>query len=72
MNMQHLKIFGPMALAAMAAMAFAAATASATTLGIGGVAQTGSVSLESSLKTGTSAILKDEFATKRHSVVFRI
>jgi hypothetical protein len=61
--MKHLKILGLMAVAAMAVMAFTAASASATTLAIGATKQTGAVTIKSSLKTGTSAILKDEFGT---------
>jgi hypothetical protein len=61
--MKHLKILGLMALTAMAVMAFGAASASATTLEIGGVAQNKSVTIESTLASGTSAILKDEFGT---------
>jgi hypothetical protein len=61
--MKHLKILGLMAVAAMAVMAFTAASASATTLEIGGVAKNEAITLKSSLKTGTSAILKDEFGT---------
>jgi hypothetical protein len=61
--MKQLKILGLMAVAAMAVMAFAAASASATTLSIGGVAKNEAITIKSSLKTGTSALLKDEFGT---------
>jgi hypothetical protein len=60
--MKYLKMLGLAAVAAMALMAFAA-SASATTLEVNGVTQNKSVSLESTLKAGTSAILKDEFGT---------
>ncbi|HEV2858712.1 MAG TPA: hypothetical protein VGW80_09955 [Solirubrobacterales bacterium] len=56
--MKLTKILGVVAAAAMALMAFAS-TASATTLEIGGVKQTSAVTIVSSLKAGTSAILKD-------------
>ncbi|HEV2858711.1 MAG TPA: hypothetical protein VGW80_09950 [Solirubrobacterales bacterium] len=56
--MKFTKILGVVAAAALALMAFAG-TASATTLAIGGVKQTGAVTIKASLKTGTSAILKD-------------
>src|SRR5436305_12543441 len=62
-TMKHLKILGLMAIAAMAVMAFTAASASATTLAIGGVTKNEAITLKSSLKSGTSAILKDEFGT---------
>jgi hypothetical protein len=58
--MKYLKMLGLAAVAAMALMAFVGAgTASATTLEVGGVKQTGAVAIEASLKAGTSAILKD-------------
>jgi hypothetical protein len=57
-NMKLTKILGVLAVAAMALMAFAS-TASATTLEVNGVKQTGAVTIKSSLKTGTSALLKD-------------
>ena len=60
--MKYLKMLGLAAVAAMAFMAFAA-SASATTLSVDGVTQNASVSLTSSLKSGTSAILKDEAGT---------
>jgi hypothetical protein len=60
--MKYLKILGLAAVAAMALMAFAA-SASATTLEINGTAQNRAVTLTSTLKSGTSAILKDEFGT---------
>jgi hypothetical protein len=60
--MKYLKILGLAAVAAMALMAFAA-SASATTLAIGGVAQNKAITLEATLQSGTSALLKDEFGT---------
>jgi hypothetical protein len=60
--MKYLKMLGLAAVAAMALMAFASA-ASATTLEVGGVPKNSSVEIKSSLKTGTSALLKDEFGT---------
>ncbi|HEX6781143.1 MAG TPA: hypothetical protein VF125_03835 [Solirubrobacterales bacterium] len=58
--MKYLKMLGLAAVAAMALMAFVGAgTASATTLYVKGVAQTGSVTLSSSIASGGSAILKD-------------
>jgi hypothetical protein len=61
--MKHLKMFGIAALAAMALMAVVAGSASATTLTIGGVAQNKAVTLEASLASGSTAILKDEAGT---------
>ena len=62
--MKHLKMLGLAAIAAMALMAFVGAgTASATTLEVKGVKQTGSVAIKASLKSGTSAILKDKNGT---------
>jgi hypothetical protein len=62
--MKYVKMLGLAAVAAMALMAVVGAgTASATTLEVGGVAKNSSVTIEASLKSGTSAILKDEFGT---------
>jgi hypothetical protein len=62
--MKYLKMLGLAAVAAAALMAFVGAgTASATTLEVGGVAKNSAVTLEASLKSGTSALLKDEFGT---------
>jgi len=58
--MKFTKILGVVAVAALALMAFAS-TASATTLESNGVKQTGVVSIESTLKSGTSALLSDTF-----------
>jgi hypothetical protein len=60
--MHHLKMIGLAALAAMALMAVAAGSASATTLEIHGVTKNSSVSLEASLKAGSSAILRQTSA----------
>jgi hypothetical protein len=57
--MKYLKMLGLAALSAMALMAFGAGTASATTLSVGGVVQNKSVSLVSTIKSGTSAVLRD-------------
>jgi hypothetical protein len=51
-------ILGLIAAAALSLMAFAG-TASATTLEKGGVTQSGSVAIEATLKSGTSALLSD-------------
>jgi hypothetical protein len=56
--MKFTKILGVVAVAALALMAFAS-TASATTLEKGGVKQAGVLTIEASLKTGTSALLTD-------------
>jgi hypothetical protein len=62
--MKYLKMLGLAAVAAAALMAFVGAgTASATTLEIGGVAQNSAVTIEATIASGTSAILKDEFGT---------
>jgi hypothetical protein len=62
--MKYLKMLGLAAVAAMALMAVVGAgTASATTLEVGGTAKNEAVTIEASLKTGTSALLKDEFGT---------
>lgn len=55
--MKYLKILGLAAVAAMALTAFAAATASATTLEVAGVTQNKSVTLDASLASGTKAVL---------------
>jgi large repetitive protein len=60
--MKYLKMLGLAAVAAMALMAFAG-SASATTFSIKGVTQTGSVSLTSTLTSGSTAVLKDESGT---------
>jgi hypothetical protein len=54
--MKITKILGVVAVAAMALMAFAS-TASATTLEIGGVKQTGPVTIHATLEPGTTAVL---------------
>jgi hypothetical protein len=59
-KMKFTKILGLVAAAALALMAFAS-TASATTLEVKGVKQTTDVTIESSLKSGTSALLTDTF-----------
>jgi hypothetical protein len=62
--MKYLKMLGIAAVAAMALMAVVGATtASATTLENNGVALNKAVTIEASLKAGTSAVLKDEFGT---------
>jgi hypothetical protein len=62
-TMKSLKMLGLAVVAAMALTAFAAGTASATTLEVGGAAQNSAVSIKATLATGTSAILKDEAGT---------
>lgn len=60
--MKHLKrIVGTALLAGALASVLGAGSASATTLEVGGVKQNQSVLIETSLKSGTSAILKDTF-----------
>jgi hypothetical protein len=62
--MKYLKMLGLAAVAAAALMAIVGVTAaSATTLEIGGVKQTGAVTIGATLKPGTSATLVDEFGT---------
>jgi hypothetical protein len=61
--MKYLKMLGLAAVAAMALMAVLAGSASATTLEVGGAAKNSALAIEGSLKTGTSALLKDEFGT---------
>ncbi len=56
--MKYLKMLGLAAVAAMAMAAFTAGTASATTLEVNGVAQSGAVALSASLESGTSALLQ--------------
>jgi hypothetical protein len=60
--MKFTKILGLVAMAALALMAFAS-TASATTIELKGVKQTGAVKISASLKSGTSAVLKDTSGT---------
>jgi hypothetical protein len=60
--MKYLKMLGLAAVAAMALMAFAG-SASATTLSTNGTKQNAAVELTATLKTGTSALLKDEAGT---------
>jgi hypothetical protein len=59
--MKYLKKLGLAALAAMALTAFSAGSASATTLEIGGVVKNETVTINASIKAGTSAILRDTF-----------
>jgi hypothetical protein len=54
MDMKYLKMLGFAALSSMAAMAFTAGSASATTLEIGGATQNSSVTITASLEPGTS------------------
>jgi len=61
--MKYLKMLGLTAIAAMALMAVVAGSASATTLEIGGVTQNKAVTIEASLASGTSAILRDKNGT---------
>lgn len=56
--MKHLKKPGLTALAAFVLMAIGAASASATTLEVNGVAQNQSVAMSASLESGTSTLLK--------------
>jgi hypothetical protein len=58
--MKLTKILGVIAATALSLMAFAS-TASATTLDINGVPQTGSIKITGSLTPGTSALLTDTF-----------
>jgi hypothetical protein len=60
--MKYLKMLGLAAIAAAALMAVAA-SASATTLEVGGTAKNSAVGISASLKSGTSALLQDEFGT---------
>jgi hypothetical protein len=63
-EMKYLKMLGLAAVAAMALMAVVGAgTASATTLATKGVAVNASETIEATLATGTSAILKDKNGT---------
>ena len=57
--MKYLKVLGLAAVAAMAMMAFAVGSASATTLEETGVTKNSTVTITASLKPGSSAILKD-------------
>jgi hypothetical protein len=62
--MKYLKMLGLTAVAAMALMAvIGAGTASATTLEVGGVAKNESVTITSTLASGSTAILKDSAGT---------
>jgi hypothetical protein len=62
--MRSLKKLCWTAVAALALfVAVGGGTASATTLEVGGVSQNKSVSMEMTLKSGTSMLLKDEFGT---------
>jgi hypothetical protein len=56
--MKYLKMLGLAAVAAMALMAIGAGSASATTLEVKGVTQSGAVEIKASLESGTSAILQ--------------
>jgi hypothetical protein len=56
--MNHLKMLSCAALSAMALMAFAGGSASATTLEVGGVVQNKSVALEITMSAGTSAAIR--------------
>jgi hypothetical protein len=56
--MKYLKMLGLAAVAAMALMAIGAGSASATTLEVKGVAQSGAVEITASLEAGTSALLQ--------------
>src|SRR6187397_3425212 len=61
--MKYLKMLGLAAVAAMALMAVTAGAASAATLEVGGVAQNSAVTLNATLASGTSALLKDSAGT---------
>jgi hypothetical protein len=62
--MKHLKMLGLAAIAAMGLMAFVGAgSASATTLSVTGTTQNKAVTIEATLASGTSAILKDKNGT---------
>jgi hypothetical protein len=61
--MNRSKMLSLMTLTVLAVMASGAASASATTLVIGGTKQTGAVTIEATLKSGTSTFLRDEFGT---------
>ncbi|HWI97045.1 MAG TPA: hypothetical protein VNS60_13350 [Solirubrobacterales bacterium] len=56
--MKYLKMLGLAAVAAMALTAFGAGTASATTLATSGTAENASITIEASIKPGTSAVLR--------------
>jgi hypothetical protein len=60
--MKYLKMLGLAVIAAMGLMAFTG-SASATTLEVGGSAQNQAVTIEATLASGTSAILKDKNGT---------
>jgi hypothetical protein len=57
--MKHLKTLGLAAVAAMALTAFAASSASATVLEVGGVDETEKVEIKASLQAGSSTLLSD-------------
>ena len=66
--MKHFKNLGAAAVAAIALLSLVGAgTASATTLEVKGVKQTGPVAIEMSLAAGTSAILKDKNGTTQQT-----
>ena len=65
--MKYLKMLGLAAVAAMALMAIGAGSASATTLEVGGVVKSTSTTISASLKSGTSAILKDTFGVSSNT-----
>jgi hypothetical protein len=56
--MKNLKMLGLAAVAAMALMAIGAGSASATTLEVKGVTQSGAVTIKGSLELGTSTVLQ--------------
>jgi hypothetical protein len=56
--MRYLKMLGLVGLSTIALTAFAAGSASATTLEVGGVAKNSSVTFEASLASGTSIVLR--------------
>jgi hypothetical protein len=57
-QMRYLKMLSLATLSTAVLMAFAAGSASATTLEVGGVAKNSSVTFEASLKSGTSMVLR--------------
>jgi hypothetical protein len=65
--MKYLKMLGLAAVAAMAMAAFTAGSASATTLEVGGKTTNASVLIKSSLKAGTSAVLRDTFGVSQNT-----
>jgi len=61
--MDHIKSFGLAAIAGWVVIALAGTSiASATTLEVKGVTQTGAVTIKASLEAGTSSLLKDDFS----------